>query len=150
MSLEAPVLFTHDMNQVIVSVVRRKTQEEVEIDGINGDGIQLVRTEPKYADLDVSSDGKIAVRTANNNRSGKLMITGTQYSPMHKQWAILDMDDPDNDILDITVSDLSNKLLYACPGSYLSKFADANYADAKGDRTHEVTTPWMEMDKEIP
>lgn len=149
MSLEAPALFTHDLNQLIVIITRRLTGESFEFDGKEGDGIQINRAEPKYSDLEVSKDGKIAVRTANNNRSGKLLITATQYSPVHSQLAVLDVADPADDILDVTVSDLSNKLLYTAMGSYLSLFANAAYADAKGNRTHEITAPFIEMDKPI-
>lgn len=150
MSLEAPKLFNHDLNQVIVSITRRSTGESFEIDGKNGDGIQITRTAPKYADLDVSDDGKIAVRSANNDRSGKIMITGTQYAPLHKQFALLDTADPQDDIIDVVIRDLSNNTLYAALESYLSKYADASFATAKGDRTHEITAPFLEMDKDLP
>ena len=150
MSLEAPQTYTHDLNQLIVTVTRRSTDESFELTGINGDGIAINRTAPKYADLDISDDGKIAVRSTNNDRSAKVMITGTQYSPLHKQLALLDIANPEDDIIDINISDLSNKTLYSALGAYLSKFADVSYATAKGDRTHEVTAPWIEMDKDLP
>lgn len=149
MSLDAPALKNHDLNQLIVSVTRRSTGESFEIEGKEGDGIQINRTEPKYTDLTVSADSKIAVRTANNNRSGKIMITAIQYSPVHSQLAILDIADPQDDIIDIDIRDLSNNLLYSASGAYLSKFADAAYADAQGNRTHEITAPFLEMDKSL-
>lgn len=149
MSLDAPALFTHDLNQLIVTITRHSNGESFEVTGKTGDGIQINRTAPKYTDLEVSKDSQIAVRSANNDRSGKILITATQYSPVHKQMALLDTADPEDDIIDVIVADLSNNLLYGALGSYLSKFADAAYADAKGNRTHEITAPFIEMDKTL-
>lgn len=149
MSIEAPALFTHDLNQLIVVVTRRFNGESFTVDGIEGDGIQINRMENKYTDLEISKDSRIAVRSANNNRAAKILITATQYSPVHQQMATLDISVPAEDIIDVIISDLSNQLLYAALGSYLSKFADAAYADAKGNRTHEVTAPFVEMDKTL-
>ena len=149
MSIDAPALFTHDLNQLIVVITRRFNGESFTVDGIEGDGIQINRMENKYTDLEISKDSKIGVRSANNNRSGKILITATQYSPVHKQLAVLDVAEPREDLIIINVSDLSNNLLYSGTNSYLSKFADAGYADAKGNRTHEITVPFLEMDKEL-
>ncbi len=149
MSLDAPVLFTHDLNQLIVIVKRRFDNSDFEVDGKMGDGIQINRNAPKYTDLEVSKDSRIAVRSANNDRSGKILITAVQYSPVHGQFAALDISDPQDDLLDVTISDLSNKLLYQALGCYLSLFANAQYADAKGNRTHEISCPFIEMDKPL-
>jgi len=149
MTLEAPALFTHDLNQLIVSVTRRFNNASFEVTGIEGDGIQVNLMENKYTDLEISKDGKIAVRSANNNRASKILITATQYSPVHQQFANLYVANPADDILDINISDLSNRLLYAALSCYLSKFADVAYADAKGNRTHEITAPFVEMDKTL-
>jgi len=150
MTLEAPALETHDLNQLIVTITRLSTQESFELVGKTGDGIQVQRAEPKYVDpLEVSGDGKIAVRSANNNRSGKIMVTGIQYSPIHQQLAILDIADPEDDRISVIIQDLSNGLLYESKDGYLSKFADAAYADAQGNRTHEITSTFLEMDKSI-
>lgn len=149
MSLEAPQLFTHDLNQVIVTITVRSTGQEITIVGKAGDGIQINITEPKYADIEVSDDGKIAVRSVNNKRISKIMITGVQYSPIHKQLVLLYTADPENDIIDVNVSDLSNRILYSALGAYLSKFADVQYATAQGNRTHEITAPFIEMDKDL-
>ena len=149
MSIDAPALFTHDLNQLIVVITRRFNGESFTVDGIEGDGIQINRMENKYTDLEISKDSKIAVRSANNNRAAKILITATQYSPIHQQMAVLDTADPADDIVDITVSDLSNQLLYSAIGAFLSKFADVAYADAKGNRTHEITAPFIEMDKTL-
>lgn len=149
MSLDAPVLYTHDLNQLIMVVTRRLTGLSFEVDGKEGDGIQVNRAKPKYVDLTLSSDGKVAVRSANNDRSGKILVSGIQYSPIHQQFAVLDIANPEDDILDISISDLSNRLLYIAPGSYLSLFANAQYASEKGTRTHEISAPWLEMDKSL-
>ena len=149
MSIEAPALFTHDLNQLIVVFTRRFNDASFELDGIAGDGIQLNLMENKYSDLEISKDGKIAVRSANNNRASKILVTAVQYSPVHSQMANLFVAGPADDIIDVIVRDLSNQLLYAGLGAYLSKFADVAYADTKGNRTHEITAPFIEMDKSL-
>ena len=149
MSLDAPALFTHDLNQLIVVIRRRSDGSDFEVDGKMGDGIQINLNAPKYTDLEVSKDAKIAVRNATNDRSGKILTTAVQYSPVHTQYAGLYVANPQDDLLDITISDLSNRLLYQALGCYLSLFANAQYADEKGNRTHEITCPFIEMDKPL-
>jgi len=150
MTLEAPLLETHDLNELIITITWLTTGESFEVIGIKGDGFQCQRAKPKYADpLEVSGDGKIAVRSVNNDRSGKMMITGIQYSPLHVQMAKLDTANPADDPISVTVQDLSNNLLYESKNGYLSKFADVSYSDAQGNRTHEITSTFLEMDKSL-
>lgn len=150
MSLEAPKLFTHDLNNLIVTITRLSNGESFTVQGIKGDGIQIQRFAPKYVDPpEYSGDGKIAVRSATNNRGGKIMITGVQYAPLHKQMAALDVADSEDDRLSVIVADLSTKTLYESKDGYLGKYADAQYADAQGNRTHEIISTFLEMDKDL-
>ena len=148
MGLEAPEVFTHNLNELIITIKILATGEDFEVPSINGDGLQIELSENKYEDFETSADGKEGVRSATNNRSGKMRITGMQYSPLHKKMALLYIADPDVDKVDINVSDLSNNLLYLDQNAWLSKFANAGYAENQTNRTHEISCPWLEMDKD--
>lgn len=149
MAVEAPAVFTHNLDEVIVVVTRVFNQQSFEMPGRTGDGIQINITDPKYADQEASDDGKIIVRSFNARRIAKIMLTGIQYAPAHKEFARLYIAPPDEDIIDINVSDLSNKLLYLAQNCWLSKLADAQYTTNQTPRTHEISVPFIEMDKEL-
>jgi hypothetical protein len=150
MALDVPAMYTHSLSEVIATVTRLATGESFDITGIKGDGIQIQRFEPKYVDPpEYSGDGAVVVRSATNNRGGKILITGVQYSPIHQQLAVLDVADPEDDRVEVTIRDLSNALLYKSIDGYLGKFADVGYADAQGNRTHELVSTFLEMDKDL-
>jgi len=150
MALDVPALKTHSLNELITTITRLATGESFDITGIKGDGIQIQRFEPKYVDPpEYSGDGAVVVRSATNNRGGKILITGVQYSPIHQQLAALDVADSEDDRISVTMRDLSNNLLYQSLDGYLSKFADVGYADAQGNRTHEIISTFLEMDKDL-